>query len=155
MKNVILLAATLIGFIALSSCQKDKAVNSPNANTTVNRAANTAEKKPIIIFGPDRYRIWVVNTAECVFTGGNCLDDVIIISKSVSSLMSIIGHGGNYRDFISSNMEDLSADIPDDYLQEVVNGKYTLSIRSNQETNKDYLLFDNDEETVLVIPFNK
>jgi hypothetical protein len=155
MKSVILLAATLIGFIAISSCQKDTAVNSPNTSTAINRTANTTKAKPILIFGPDRYRIYVQADASCVYTGGNCLDDIVIVAPKVRQLMSTIMDGGDYSGFIRSNMEDLSADIPGDYLQGVVDAKYTLAIDNNTNTGMQYLKFMTGKDFVLVIPVKK
>ncbi|KAA5533487.1 hypothetical protein F0919_13175 [Taibaiella lutea] len=155
MKSVILLGTALIGFIAISSCQKDKAVNAPNTSTAINRTANTTKMKPILIFGPDRYRIYVQADASCVYTGGNCLDDIVIVAPKVKQLMNTIMDGGDYSAFIRTNMEDLSADIPGDYLQGVVDSKYTLAIDNNQSTGMQYLKFMDSKDFVLVIPIKK
>lgn len=156
MKNLILLATTSMVLFALSSCQKDKAVV-PSNPTAVNRAANTTKTRPVTVIGAGQHRIFYDHGGTafgCAYIGGNCLDDIVIIAPKVSQLMSLIVGEGDYAGFISRNMEDLSADIPGDYLQGVVDQEYTLSIKSNDETKMDYMIFqDDDKEIVLVIPF--
>lgn len=158
MKNVILFAATLIGLIAVSSCQKDKAVNNPTNANTVSRASNTAQMKPILVFGPDRYRIYYDHGGTafgCVYVGGNCLDDIVIVAPTVRQLMNLIVGNGDYSGYIKSNMENLSAYIPGEYLQGVVDAKYTLSVRDDQESEMQYLKFEDGQGIALVIPVSK
>lgn len=158
MKNVILFAAAFIGLIAVSSCQKDKSVNSPTNANTVSRASNTAQMKPILVFGPDKYRIYYDygGTAfGCVYVGGNCLDEIVVVVPKVRQLMSAVVGGDDYVGYIRTNMEDLSACIPGEYLQGVVNATYTLSVRDDQQSDMQYLKFEDSKGIALVIPVSK
>lgn len=155
MKSVILFTATLAGFVALSSCQKDKAANSPSNTTSAGRSVNTAKMKPVLVFGPDRYRVYYDHGGSaigCVYTGGNCLDDIIIVAPKVRQLMDLIIGSGDYSGYIKSNMEDLSADIPGEYLQAVLDAKYTLSVRTDKDVSMQYLKFEDAQGIALVIP---
>lgn len=152
MRKILLLAAALTTLFAASSCQKDKAANAPSDAMSSARIANTAKAKPIIIFGPDKYRIYDHPSAECYFTGGNCLDDIVIVAPRVSQLMSTIRDGGNYPIFVRQNMEELSASLPEDYLQGVIASKYTLAIDDNLTTKMQYLKFMSGSDIALVIP---
>jgi len=155
MKSAILFTAALAGLVAVSSCQKDKAVNTPNNTTSTSRSVNAAKMKPVIVFGPDRYRVFYDHGGSaigCVYTGGNCLDDIIIVAPRVRQLMSLIVGGGDYSSYIKSNLEDLSADLPGEYLQGVIDAKFTLSVGTNTETQMQYLKFNDGQNIALVIP---
>lgn len=147
MKKMFLSAIVMTGIF--SACTKKDVVPTSSASTSTTKPQAMMSSLRVYY---DNGGVGPFAVYGCSGVGGNCLNDVVIRPR-VNQLFNLVYSGGNYNGYIRANKEDLALDIPESYLDGVVNNMYTLAIRGEQGQGTQYLKFvDAKGEVAMVLP---
>lgn len=164
MKKLILSAAALT--MLLASCQKkDNAVATTTDGTSTNKSFKKAVNH-VELYGNQngKMRHYYDNGGNkpgdygCDPTPENCAPEDVIINSAngISQLVMTIDRGDRLSGYVNSNRELLAQTIPTHYLDGVIDGSLSLSMRGDLDASYRCILFkDKTNAVALAVPVTK
>ena len=148
MKKIIVMSLSIL---ALASCEKSEL-------TPTNTAGNPQQKTGTIT--DSKYQVWHDNGVEwgCWDTGGNCAHTVPVVKFQQPIINSIFNtvytnNASNIKLAFSNNKQVLLSYLPNDIIDRVISGQYTVKARGTDPNSLRYLLFSESNSSNLLIVY--
>ncbi|MFT7344124.1 MAG: hypothetical protein ACI9XP_000704 [Lentimonas sp.] len=165
-KNKLILVAIVL-LAAATSCSKEQiTMNTSNGSTNSNEMLSSqldADGKVISEKADERNyfrRVWRDNGGlvdgrdfGCFGYGGNCLDEVVVVGI-VGPIGDLeLANPNNYVKLLQDNTAEFTNFLPEEMIQKVISGNAQLSTKGSIIGGVLYVIFSEQEEVSLVVPF--